>query len=202
MAGGVGVGCCWVERPGLCLGCGWAGGLHGVSTIMCKSRRSRLVPAHLPRGPVPGMRVRASAFSRQRDDNLHAPLSLEVLAPVPFVNLRVLPLVAADADTDAITLGFIESCVNASANAWSRGVRVLDLDLSFSPSSSSSYSPQPPSLIPPSSSSYWVPCCRHQASCSETQLADVHEFLQAPFVPLSAPFLWLLSGAGVCRTVA
>ncbi|KAH9069471.1 hypothetical protein EDB83DRAFT_437408 [Lactarius deliciosus] len=54
---------------------------------------------------------------------------------VSFANRRV--VVAAGADADAITLGFVELCVNAAANAWSRSVRILGLSLSSSSSSSS-----------------------------------------------------------------
>ncbi|KAH8983256.1 hypothetical protein EDB86DRAFT_2967709 [Lactarius hatsudake] len=62
-------------------------------------------------------------------------LSLEASARVSVANRRV--VVAAGADADAITLGYVELCVNAAANPWSRG---LDLSLSSSSSSSSSTS--------------------------------------------------------------
>ncbi|KAH8977359.1 hypothetical protein EDB92DRAFT_1917651 [Lactarius akahatsu] len=63
-------------------------------------------------------------------------LSLELSVRVTVADKRV--VVAAGADADAVTLGFVELCVNAAANAWSRGVKIVDLSLSSSSSSSSS----------------------------------------------------------------
>ncbi|KAH9069549.1 hypothetical protein EDB83DRAFT_439054 [Lactarius deliciosus] len=63
-------------------------------------------------------------------------LSLGASARVSFADRRV--VIAAGADADATTLGFVELCVNAAGNAWSRGVGILDLSLSSSLSSSSS----------------------------------------------------------------
>ncbi|KAH8983253.1 hypothetical protein EDB86DRAFT_2967691, partial [Lactarius hatsudake] len=63
-------------------------------------------------------------------------LPFEASARVSFTDRRV--VVAAGADADATTLGFVELCVNATANASSRGVGILEVSLSSCSSSSSS----------------------------------------------------------------
>ncbi|KAH9167696.1 hypothetical protein EDB89DRAFT_109429 [Lactarius sanguifluus] len=109
-------------------------------------------------------------------------VSLEISARVSFTNRRVLPLVAAGVDADAATLGFIELCVNAVANAWYLG-------LSFSSSSSSLSS----TTTTVSLAAFFVffplgPVLTAPASCSQTQLAVRVRVPSNPNYPL--PAVW------------
>ncbi|KAH8999810.1 hypothetical protein EDB86DRAFT_2907443 [Lactarius hatsudake] len=110
-------------------------------------------------------------------------------------------VVATGADVDAVTLGFVELCVNAAANVSSRGVGIVDLSLSSSSLSSSSttttvsfavffvFFPLGP-VLPAPGQLFSNATCNTYTSSIEPELSPVRAFHL------------LLSGAGVCGTVA